>query len=111
MISKGNSHGEYLHGFTVSKSQLPDVIAYIKNQREHHYAKTFQEEYLELLRKHDVDYDERHVWGMIKRRYATRFGLIDLCRPSKAGLKSAATRRMEAGRALTLEESHVNPAE
>jgi putative transposase len=50
-------------GFTVSKSQIPDVIAYIKNQREHHRKKTFQEEYLELLKKHDVDYDERYVWG------------------------------------------------
>jgi REP element-mobilizing transposase RayT len=50
-------------GFTVSKSQIPDVIAYIQNQREHHRAKTFQEEYLELLQKHDVDYDERYLWG------------------------------------------------
>jgi len=46
-------------GFTVSKSQLRDVIKYIKNQRKHHHKKTFQEEYLELLQKHDVDYDER----------------------------------------------------
>jgi putative transposase len=50
-------------GFTVSKSQIPDVIAYIKNQREHHRKKTFQEEYLELLKRHGVDYDERYVWG------------------------------------------------
>lgn len=38
------------------------MIKYIKNQREHHRKKTFQEEYLELLRKHDVDYDERYLW-------------------------------------------------
>jgi len=50
-------------GFTVSKSQIPDVIKYIKNQREHHLKQTFQEEYLELLKKHDVDYDERYWWG------------------------------------------------
>jgi putative transposase len=50
-------------GFTVSKSQIPDVIAYIQNQREHHRKRTFQEEYLELLKKHDVDYDERYLWG------------------------------------------------
>jgi putative transposase len=36
-------------GFTVSKSQIPDVVEYIKNQRTHHRKKTFQEEYLELL--------------------------------------------------------------
>ncbi len=50
-------------GFTVSKSQIPEVIAYVQNQREHYRKKTFQEEYLELLKKHDVDYDERYVWG------------------------------------------------
>ena len=33
------------------------------NQGERHRTKTYQEEYLELLKKHDVDYDERYVWG------------------------------------------------
>jgi REP element-mobilizing transposase RayT len=50
-------------GFTVSKSQLPEVIKYVKNQRTHHRKKTFQQEYLELLEKHGVDYDERYLWG------------------------------------------------
>ena len=45
--------------FTVSKSNLPDVIQYIENQREHHRKKTFQEEYREFLRKHGIEYDER----------------------------------------------------
>jgi hypothetical protein len=36
----------------------PDI-----NQRAHHQKKTFQEEYRELLKKHDVDYDERYLWG------------------------------------------------
>src|SRR6478735_9154267 len=31
--------------FTVSKSQLPDVIHYVAHQREHHKRRTFQEEY------------------------------------------------------------------
>jgi hypothetical protein len=47
----------------VSKSQLRDVIKYITNQREQHRKKTFQEEYLELLQKHGVDYDERYLLG------------------------------------------------
>src|SRR5215467_5287360 len=34
--------------FTVSKSNIPAVIKYIQNQREHHKKKTFQEEYREL---------------------------------------------------------------
>ena len=49
--------------FTVSKSNIPTVIKYIRNQREHHRKKTFQEEYLEFLRENGVDYDERYLWG------------------------------------------------
>ena len=49
--------------FTVSKSQVLDVIKYIKGQRQHHRKKTFQEEYLELLKKHGVEYDERYLWN------------------------------------------------
>ena len=49
--------------FTVSKSNLEAVVAYIQNQRAHHHHKSFQEEYLEFLQKHGVEYDERYVWG------------------------------------------------
>ncbi len=49
--------------FTVSKSNIPDVIDYIKNQREHHRRKTFQEEYLGFLKKHGIEYDELYLWG------------------------------------------------
>ena len=49
--------------FTVSKSNLPEVVRYIRQQREHHRKKTFQEEYLDFLQKHVVEYDKRFVWG------------------------------------------------
>ncbi|HKR02627.1 MAG TPA: IS200/IS605 family transposase [Pyrinomonadaceae bacterium] len=49
--------------FTVSKSNLPEVVHYIQQQREHHRRATFQEEYLKFLRKHGIKYDERYVWG------------------------------------------------
>jgi putative transposase len=49
--------------FTVSKSNLTDVVRYIQEQREHHRKKTFQQEYLEFLQKHDIEYDERYLWG------------------------------------------------
>ena len=49
--------------FTVSKSDIPAVIAYIQNQREHHRKRTFQEEYLDFLIKNGVEYDEKYVWG------------------------------------------------
>ncbi len=49
--------------FTVSKSNIADVIEYIKSQREHHHTKSFQEEYLSLLHKHEIEYDERYLWN------------------------------------------------
>jgi REP element-mobilizing transposase RayT len=48
--------------FTVSMSSVPDVAAYIRSQREHHRTKTFQEEYLALLQKHQIDYKECYLW-------------------------------------------------
>jgi REP element-mobilizing transposase RayT len=47
--------------FSVSASQLPKTIAYINNQKDHHRRKTFQEEFLELLKKHGIEYDSRYV--------------------------------------------------
>ena len=49
--------------FTVSKSNIADVIEYIKNQREHHRTRSFQEEYLSFLEKHGIEYNERYLWG------------------------------------------------
>jgi putative transposase len=49
--------------FSVSKSNVPSVVNYIQDQREHHKTQTFQEEYLEFLKKHGVEYDERYLWG------------------------------------------------
>jgi REP element-mobilizing transposase RayT len=48
--------------FTVSKSLVPDVAAYIRGQREHHRVKTFEEEYRAVLEKHEIQYDERYVF-------------------------------------------------
>ena len=47
--------------FTVSRSNVDAVVAYIRGQHEHHRHKTFQEEYLALLKKHGIQYDERHA--------------------------------------------------
>jgi REP element-mobilizing transposase RayT len=48
--------------FSVNPSEVETVLDYIKNQHEHHRAKTFQEEYRAFLKKHKVDFDERYVW-------------------------------------------------
>lgn len=49
--------------FSVSKSSAPKVIEYIKNQRIHHLRQNFEEEYIELLNLHGVDYDEKYLLG------------------------------------------------
>ena len=49
--------------FSVSVSQVENTIAYILGQKEHHRKKTFQEEYFTFLRKHNVEYDQRFIWG------------------------------------------------
>ena len=48
--------------FTVSKSAIPEVTANIRNQREHHQRRTFKEEFLTLLNRHEIEYDERYLW-------------------------------------------------
>lgn len=47
--------------FSYGKSQIDDVIEYIKRQEIHHQRKTFKEEYLQFLEKFALDYDERFV--------------------------------------------------
>ena len=47
--------------FTVSKSLVPEVEAYIRNQREPHRRKTFEEEYRAVLDKHEIRYEERYL--------------------------------------------------
>jgi REP element-mobilizing transposase RayT len=48
--------------FTVSPSQWSRVQRYIANQIEHHRTKTFEEEYVELLRLSRVEFDEKYLW-------------------------------------------------
>jgi REP element-mobilizing transposase RayT len=48
--------------FSVSASQVPKTIAYIAHQKEHHRKRTFQEKFLELLKKHGIEYDQRYVF-------------------------------------------------
>ena len=48
--------------FTVSSSQLNRVRHYIENQVEHHRTKTFEEEYVDLLRLSRVAFDEKYLW-------------------------------------------------
>lgn len=49
--------------FSVSYSGLDRVIAYIRNQQEHHKKLTFEEELISLLEKHKIKYDPKYVFG------------------------------------------------
>jgi putative transposase len=49
--------------FSVSGADLPEIISYIETQPEHHRVRTFQEEYLEYLQRHGIQYDEKYLWG------------------------------------------------
>lgn len=52
--------------FSVSQSHLTAVYRYIQNQEEHHRRKTFHEEYLRLLNRHDIPFDKRYVFKTIE---------------------------------------------
>jgi REP element-mobilizing transposase RayT len=47
--------------FSYSHSHIDRVARYIADQEQHHRKKTFREEYLELLEKFDIDYDEKYI--------------------------------------------------
>jgi REP element-mobilizing transposase RayT len=48
--------------FSHSKSQIDNVVKYILRQEEHHKKRTFKEEYLDILRKNDIKYDDRYLF-------------------------------------------------
>ena len=49
--------------FSVSHSQAPAVIRYIRDQEKHHRKITFQEEFVAFLKKNGIAYDERFIWS------------------------------------------------
>ena len=48
--------------FTVSVSQKDKVVGYIENQMVHHSKQSFEDEYLHLLNKHEIEFDPKYVW-------------------------------------------------
>jgi putative transposase len=49
--------------FSVSASNLQQVAAYVRNQLEHHRNRTFEEEFLALLKKHGIEADPAQVFA------------------------------------------------
>jgi REP element-mobilizing transposase RayT len=48
--------------FTYSKSHIDNVVKYILNQPEHHKKNSFQDEYMLLLKKFEVEYDPKYLF-------------------------------------------------
>ena len=48
--------------FTASKSNVTAIGRYILNQREHHRERTFEDEFLEFLERHEINYDPEYLW-------------------------------------------------
>jgi putative transposase len=48
--------------FSVSQSQRTRVADYIRSQDERHNRLTFQDELRQIPRKHDIVFDEQHIW-------------------------------------------------
>lgn len=62
LIRERFSWQEGYGAFSYSKSEIPNIIYYINNQSVHHKKKTFNEEYLEMLKEFEIDYDDRYVF-------------------------------------------------
>ncbi len=48
--------------FSVAVSTMPTVKAYIENQQQHHQGKSFETEFIEFLRKHQLEFDKKYVF-------------------------------------------------
>jgi len=48
--------------FSVSASGIPRVVSYIETQREHHHSVSFCEEFIALLERHGIEYDQEYLW-------------------------------------------------
>ena len=52
--------------FSYSHSHIENVYNYILNQEEHHRVKTFREEYIDFLKKFEIEHDEKYLFEWIE---------------------------------------------
>src|SRR5438874_1401563 len=52
--------------FSYGHSQLDTIIRHIQNQEKHHQRRSFKDEYLSLLRKFDIAFDDKYVFKFIE---------------------------------------------
>jgi REP element-mobilizing transposase RayT len=64
---RGKFHWQEGFGaFSYGHSQLDQVIQYIRNQEKHHQQHSFKHEYLTLLRKFDIAFEDKYVFDFIE---------------------------------------------
>lgn len=59
---RGFAWQEGYGAFSVSRSAEQSVMTYIRNQKAHHRRRDFKSEYIKLLDRHGIEYDERYIW-------------------------------------------------
>lgn len=48
--------------FSIGQSQVAEVKHYIANQKIHHQKQSYEDEFRELCRRYEVEFDERFCW-------------------------------------------------
>ena len=52
--------------FSYSRSHIDNVVKYIENQEQHHSKRSFKQEYIEMLRKFNIEYDEKYLFEWVE---------------------------------------------
>lgn len=52
--------------FSYSRSSLPNIASYIENQKEHHKKQSFRQEYLEILKKFEIKFNEEYSFDWVE---------------------------------------------
>lgn len=52
--------------FSYGRSQIDDVYKYIQNQDEHHKKRSFREEYMDMLKRFEVEFEEQYLFAFFE---------------------------------------------
>lgn len=52
--------------FSHSHSQIDTVVKYVRNQEQHHMKETFKVEYLDILKKNEIDYNDAYLFDFFE---------------------------------------------
>jgi len=64
---RGKFHWQDGYGaFSYGRSQLDDVYKYIANQEKQHTKRTFREEYVDLLKRYEIKFDEKYLFDFFE---------------------------------------------